>query len=109
MATESIRRLAVTSTVDFSAPNNPRDEKNTVADQDAFTTAAHDFHESTSYAERSDDGEVFRQHIDKDGKQALVIWSKQEEVRVVRKADLLFLPLFSVGNNRSSQDVNPSV
>lgn len=39
---------------------------------------------------------LFHQHIDRDGQQVLVTWAKDEERRVVRKADFLFLPLFAV-------------
>lgn len=39
---------------------------------------------------------LFHQYIEKDGSQVLVSWTKEEEKSVVRKADFLFLPIFSV-------------
>jgi hypothetical protein len=39
---------------------------------------------------------VFRFSIEKDGKSVLVARIKEEETRVVRKADFLFLPLLTV-------------
>lgn len=45
--------------------------------------------------EGREDG-LFHQIIDRDGEEVLVSWTKDEEERVVRKADFLFLPLFSV-------------
>lgn len=35
-------------------------------------------------------------YIDKDGAQVLVTWTRAEQRRVVRKADFLFLPIFTV-------------
>ncbi|KAI5865489.1 MFS general substrate transporter [Durotheca rogersii] len=43
-----------------------------------------------------DDGQYFHQHIVKDGQQVLISWTKEEERRVVRKADYLFLPIFAL-------------
>ena len=39
---------------------------------------------------------LFQQIIVKDGKEVLVSWTREEQARVVRKADFLFLPLFAV-------------
>ena len=39
---------------------------------------------------------LFHQVLIKDGKEFLVSWTRAEQARVVRKADFLFLPLFSV-------------
>ncbi|OTB18984.1 hypothetical protein K445DRAFT_54466 [Daldinia sp. EC12] len=44
----------------------------------------------------SADGLYFHQHIEKNGQQVLVSWTKEEEKRVVRKADYLFLPIFAL-------------
>lgn len=47
--------------------------------------------------ETTDDGR-FHQYIERDGKQVLISWTKAEEARVVRKADFILLPLFTVCN-----------
>lgn len=39
---------------------------------------------------------VFRQVVTKNGAQVLVTWTRAEELKVVRKADFLFLPIFTV-------------
>ncbi|KAJ0420811.1 major facilitator superfamily domain-containing protein [Aspergillus carlsbadensis] len=49
-------------------------------------------------SERSDleqDG-TLSQHILKNGEQVFVTWRKEEEARIVRKVDFLFLPIFSL-------------
>lgn len=38
----------------------------------------------------------YHQHIERNGERVLVSWTKEEERRVVRKADYLFLPIFAV-------------
>ncbi|KAI1390999.1 MFS general substrate transporter [Hypoxylon trugodes] len=43
-----------------------------------------------------DDDLYFHQRIEKNGQQVLVSWTKEEEKRVVRKADWLFLPIFAL-------------
>lgn len=107
MATQAIGRFAATSAVDSSAVDssavdssaatNTQDEKSAAAPRSPVDLAADHFHKSPSETESTDIGDgTFRQHIEKDGKQVLVVWSKSEEARVVRKADFLFLPLFSV-------------
>jgi hypothetical protein len=51
-------------------------------------------------SERSDEEQengTLTQHILKNGEQVLVTWRKEEEARIVRKVDFLFLPVFSVG------------
>lgn len=102
MATQAIGKSAVSSAVDSSAAANTH-EKSSDVGQVAVGLAADGFHKSPSETESSDVGDgIFRQHIDKDGKQVLVVWSKDEEARVVRKADFLFLPLFSVGKTAFS-------
>ncbi len=45
--------------------------------------------------ENPNDG-LFHQVIVKGGNEVLVSWTREEQARVVRKADFLFLPLFSV-------------
>ncbi|KAI2621698.1 MFS general substrate transporter [Hypoxylon sp. NC1633] len=42
------------------------------------------------------DGTFYHQHIERDGQRVLVSWTKDEEKRVVRKADFLFLPIFAL-------------
>lgn len=97
MATQAIGKFAASSAVDSSAATNTHDEKSAAAHQGPVDVTADDFHKSPSETESSDIGDgIFRQHIERDGKQVLVVWSKSEEARVVRKADFLFLPLFSV-------------
>lgn len=44
----------------------------------------------------SGDGAYYHQHIERNGQRVLVSWTKEEERRVVRKADWLFLPIFAV-------------
>ena len=39
---------------------------------------------------------TFHQLISRKGEQVVVSWTKEEERKVVRKADFLFLPLFTV-------------
>ncbi|KAL4887586.1 major facilitator superfamily domain-containing protein [Aspergillus karnatakaensis] len=46
-------------------------------------------------AEEQDDG-TLSQVISKNGEQVLVTWRKEEEARIVRKVDFLFLPIFSL-------------
>jgi len=46
--------------------------------------------------ESTSDGSV-HQVILRKGQEVSISWTKEEERRVVRKADLLFLPLFTVG------------
>ncbi|CEL02569.1 hypothetical protein ASPCAL03737 [Aspergillus calidoustus] len=50
-------------------------------------------------SERSDEEQengTLTQHILKNGEQVLVTWRKEEEARIVRKVDFLFLPIFSL-------------
>lgn len=99
MVTQAVTRFATSSAVDSSAMTNTHDETPADSHQSPLDVAADDFRKSPSETESSDIGDgIFRQDIEKDGKQVLVVWSKSEEARVVRKADLLFLPLFSVCN-----------
>ncbi|OTB07793.1 hypothetical protein M426DRAFT_267012 [Hypoxylon sp. CI-4A] len=51
---------------------------------------------SDGLSSASDDAGYFHQHIERNGQRVLVSWTKEEERRVVRKADLLFLPLFAL-------------
>jgi hypothetical protein len=39
--------------------------------------------------------ERYSQYIDKNGERILVEWTEQEERRVVRKADMFLLPIFT--------------
>ncbi|KAL3457529.1 major facilitator superfamily domain-containing protein [Aspergillus heterothallicus] len=44
-----------------------------------------------------DEGDgILSQYIIRNGEQVLVTWQKDEEVRIVRKVDFLFLPIFSL-------------
>lgn len=90
--------------MDSSAATNTNDEKPAAAPQGPVDVSADDFHKSPSESESSDVGDgTFWQYIEKDGRQVLVVWSKSEEARVVRKADFLFLPLFSVFKTATCQ------
>ncbi|OTA94856.1 hypothetical protein M434DRAFT_10376 [Hypoxylon sp. CO27-5] len=44
----------------------------------------------------SGDSVYHHQHIERNGQRVLVSWTKEEEKRVVRKADYLFLPIFAL-------------
>ncbi|OTA67453.1 MFS general substrate transporter [Hypoxylon sp. EC38] len=44
----------------------------------------------------SGDNAYYHQHIERNGQRVLVSWTKEEERRVVRKADYLFLPIFAL-------------
>lgn len=97
MATQTIGKFATAPAVDSSVAVNTHDFKTDVADQGPLTLVANDSFKPESDTESNDIGDgIFRQHIEKHGKKVLVLWSKDEEARVVRKADFLFLPLFSV-------------
>lgn len=109
MATQAIGKFAASSAADSSAATNKHDEKSTAAPQGPVDIAADEFHKSPTESESSDIGDgIFRQHIEKDGKQVLVVWSNGEEDRVVRKADFLFLPLFSVRKFASHYNSRPT-
>ncbi|KAI8964039.1 MFS general substrate transporter [Daldinia sp. FL1419] len=43
-----------------------------------------------------EDDAYYHQHIERNGQQVLVSWTKEEERRIVRKADWLFLPIFAL-------------
>lgn len=77
------------------------DEKSAVAGSGALAATLGDVVPKAPKAgsdtdiESTNDG-LLHQYIEKEGKQVLISWTKTEEARVVRKADFLFLPLFSV-------------
>lgn len=97
MVTQAVGRFAASSAIDSSVATNTHEKIPTDGGQGGTTIATDDFKRPLSDTESNDIGDgVFRQHIEKDGKQVLVVWSQSEEARVVRKADFLFLPLFSV-------------
>lgn len=52
-------------------------------------------HEKPDDLENSSDG-VFHQYIERGDSEVLISWTKEEEARVVRKADYIFLPTFVV-------------
>jgi len=60
---------------------------------DSSATSEHDGQEHD--IEDPQDG-IFRQYIEKNGLRVLISWTKDQESRVVRKADFLFLPVFVV-------------
>jgi hypothetical protein len=72
-----------------------------MADKSAVDLKVDQLHSGTitpADSERNDaeaDG-TLSQHIFKNGEQVLVTWRKEEEARIVRKVDFLFLPIFSV-------------
>lgn len=106
MAAQAIGRVVASSAIDSSAVTNTNEKRSTDADQDGTAIATADFKRPPSDTESSDIGDgVFRQHIEKDGQQVLVVWDKHEEARVVRKADFLFLPLFSVRKTSTCRDL----
>jgi hypothetical protein len=73
-----------------------------MADKNAVDVKVGQLHSGTSTppdSERNDvehDDRTLSQHILKNGEQVLVTWRKEEESRIVRKVDFLFLPIFSV-------------
>ncbi|KAJ9150375.1 MFS general substrate transporter [Pleurostoma richardsiae] len=76
------------------------DVKSTETDRTVLRIAAEVTAKTDSDSEKHDvesteDGH-FNQYIERDGKHILVNWTKEEEARVVRKADFLFLPLFTL-------------
>lgn len=93
MASQAIGDLAAASGVHSPAVTDTDDEKPAVAGNGAITADVTPKLESD--IESTDDG-LRHQYIEKDGRQVLVSWTKDEEARVVRKADFLFLPLFAV-------------
>lgn len=68
----------------------------------ADTSSSSEDEKAASIAQSDDNGEStgsagsFATNIDKDGKRVLITWTRQDERKVVRKADLLFLPVFLV-------------
>ena len=101
MATQITESLAVANTLpnmanhDFSGSN----QAEPVAEKFSDTAVA-----VSEKSQRSQNGEppesphdgIFQQKIIRDSSEVLVRWTKEEEARVVRKADWLFLPIFSV-------------
>ncbi|KAJ9144773.1 MFS general substrate transporter [Coniochaeta hoffmannii] len=77
-----------------------RESKSTGTDGTTFVITADvaagtDSNSEKHDVESNEDG-CFHQYIERNGKQVLVSWTKAEEARVVRKADFLFLPLFTL-------------
>jgi hypothetical protein len=77
-----------------------------MADKSAVDLKVDQVHSGTSTPPDSElnDAEAdgtLSQHILKNGEQVLVTWGKEEEARIVRKVDFLFLPIFSVGSASS--------
>lgn len=105
MATQAVEQFAASSAVDSAIATNTHGKERTAVAQGAISTTADDILKSQSETENSDLGDgLLRQHIDKNGGRVLIVWSKSEEAKVVRKADFLFLPLFSVGKNMGFQN-----
>lgn len=107
MAIQAISKVVASSAIDSSAVTNTYEKRSTDADQDGTAIETAEFKKRPpSDTESSEIGDgVFRQHIEKDDKQVLVVWDKHEEARVVRKADFLFLPLFSVRKSSTRRDL----
>lgn len=89
------------STVSSSPPAVVSEKSNSVIDEKGgvvfeFKDKSDASSDPESHESTPSDG-PFHQIIQKDGKDFLVSWTKEEETRVVRKADWLFLPIFSVG------------
>ncbi|KAF3063748.1 hypothetical protein GL218_02507 [Daldinia childiae] len=65
---------------------------------EAGVDAKEDGLNTPSDGESGNSGDIlyFHQHIERNGQQVLVSWTKEEERRVVRKADYLFLPIFAL-------------
>lgn len=61
--------------------------------KDGFTTP-----DEKQDLESHNDGEL-QAYIDKHGKKVLVTWTHAEQRKVVRKADFLFLPIFTVSSS----------
>lgn len=81
-------------------PSGLRHLKSTGTDRTTLVIAADVTASADSNSEKHDiednEGSLLHQYIERDGKQVLISWTKTEEARVVRKADFLFLPLFTV-------------
>ena len=75
------------------------DEKADRHDLLAPTVKPHDGSETPSDDIENPQNGVFHQYIEKNGREFLVTWTKEEEKRIVRKADFLFLPIFAVSNH----------
>ena len=69
--------------------------------KDGFTTP-----EEKQDLEAHKDGQL-RAYIDKHGEKVLVTWTHAEQRKVVRKADFLFLPIFTVSLQFFSHYLNP--
>ena len=78
------------------------DEKADKHDLSASRVTPHDGSETPSDDIENPQNGVFHQYIQKDGRDFLVTWTKEEERRIVRKADFLFLPIFAVCKHQIS-------
>ncbi|KAI0897789.1 MFS general substrate transporter [Annulohypoxylon nitens] len=87
--TESLA-VAATATVPAKTATHITTESEVEAKEEALRTP--------SDGESGDPGDrlYYHQHIVRNGQQVLVSWTKEEEKRVVRKADYLFLPIFAL-------------
>ena len=72
------------------------EEKADRHDLPASTVKPHDGSETPSEDLENLQSGVFHQCIQKNGQNFLVTWTKDEERKIVRKADFLFLPIFAV-------------
>ncbi|KAI1495436.1 MFS general substrate transporter [Biscogniauxia marginata] len=95
MVSQSVGNTTTTSSVHFAAANDTYDRKLAVVSDGAVATTGEISLKIDSDIESTNDG-LFHQYIEKDERQTLVSWGKDEEARVVRKADFLFLPLFAL-------------
>lgn len=94
MASQVTESLAVAATATATAPTKTAvqlvAETGVDAKEESLNTP------SDGESGSSEDNLYFHQHIERNGQQVLVSWTKEEERRVVRKADYLFLPIFAV-------------
>ncbi|KAI2781601.1 MFS general substrate transporter [Daldinia loculata] len=94
MASQVTESLAVAATATATAPTKTAvqlvAETGVDAKEESLNTP------SDGESGSSEDNLYFHQHIERNGQQVLVSWTKEEERRVVRKADYLFLPIFAL-------------
>ncbi|XDG02212.1 hypothetical protein ABKA04_001827 [Annulohypoxylon sp. FPYF3050] len=92
MASQVTETLAVaaTATVPTKATTQIITESGVEAKEEALGSP------SDGESGNSGDRLYYHQHIVRNGQQVLVSWTKEEEKRVVRKADYLFLPIFAL-------------
>lgn len=102
MASQVTESLAIVATVTASTKTAAQiiTESGVDAKEEALRTP------SDGESGNSGDHLYYHQHIVRNGQQVLVSWTKEEEKRVVRKADYLFLPIFAVCYATTSPSIN---